>query len=142
MPSSPVLLQGCFYTTIPTCFDTYTCQNVVFYITVTYALTYVAEELGGRGKQIDISCNTPGRQSSDVFWLRDNVTLDTGNAVKYVLASSNTRLTVKNIVGIDEGNYSCKYENSEGEEVTSCAGCLIVFGKLYRTYIYMYNMHI
>ena len=112
-------------------------------ITVTYALTHVAEELGGRGKQIDISCNTPGRHSSEVFWLRNNVTLDTGNVDKYVLASSNTalRLTVKNIVGIDEGNYSCKYENSEGEDVTSYAGCLIVFGKLYKTNTCIY-MHI
>lgn len=103
------------------------CYCIMLTLRTVHAM-HCNEELGGRGKQIDITCSTPGRHSSEVLWLRDDVILDTANVDDYELTSSNTRLTVKNIIGTDEGNYSCKYENSEGEEVTSYAGCLIVFG--------------
>lgn len=92
---------------------------------------HVTEELGDREKSTDITCITPDRQTtSDVSWLRDGALLDTGNSDKYELSSSKNRLTVKDIVGTDEGNYSCMYEDTNGEEQTSYAGCLIVFGEL------------
>lgn len=99
---------------------------------------HITEELGDRGKSTDITCSTPGRQNSDVSWLLDGAILNIENSDKYELSSSKTRLTVKDIVGTDEGNYSCKYLGANGEEKTSYAGCLIVFGELRNMYIQVY----
>ena len=56
---------------------------------------------------------------------------------KYKLSTGQDRLTVNNVVGADEGRYSCSYEASDNQ-VNGTAGYLTVYGKHIRNYNTMY----
>ena len=53
--------------------------------------------------------------------------------VKYFLNRAQNRLTIRNIVATDEGNYTCSYTAGPIQQ-TSSAGCLIVYGKIKDVY--------
>ena len=89
-------------------------------------ICYVAEQLGGVGRSVEINCDTPGRESPNVDWFHNGIPLDTsGN--KYSESVTENKLTINDVGSSDEGNYSCDYINSGG---AICAGCLIVYGEI------------
>ena len=88
------------------------------YVLLIYIINPLyTERLGGRGESVTFVCN-----GASVGWRLNGVDIVVNNA-KYEL--DQRHLTVRDIVGADEGNYSCFYEQQ-----TYYAGCLLVYGKL------------
>ena len=93
-------------------------------------------QLGGRNKSIQIGCETPGHSSLNVDWYFNDTRLEISISNPKYEVNTDTghdRLTVNDVVGADEGRYSCSYLVSE-DQVNGTAGYLIVYGK----YMYMY----
>ena len=82
-----------------------------------FSTNFITERLGGSSDMVTFRCES----NSAAVWTHNGVTL-TENDEKYQF---DTRaLTVRQIVGSDEGNYSCV----QSGDVT---GCLLVYGKHY-----------
>ena len=80
---------------------------------------YLTEQLGDDNEMVTFRCMLDG--ASDVVWRLNSMDLPE-NDEKY--QRTQRRLTVKNIDGSDEGNYTCV----SGQQ-THSAGCLLVYGE-------------
>ena len=90
---------------------------------------YYVEQLGDGSRQLLLTCDTTGRTSLEVNWLKDGVLL-TIDGNKYLLNSAKNRLTIRDIMGADEGNYTCSY-TAGSIQTNAAAGCVLVYGNLY-----------
>jgi len=63
--------------------------------------------------------------SNAASWMHNHVML-TIDGVKYT--TSRNRLTVHSVTGADEGSYTCRYEDSQGQQQTDDSSCLYVLG--------------
>ena len=95
--------------------------------------------LGDRQEMSMFTCNTRDRKDDYLVWLHNKVELSvTDNSKKYTLSNTRSTLTVRDVDHEDEGNYSCKYTNrTTDRDVYQEAGCLIVYGKLKHTVLYL-----
>ena len=74
-------------------------------------------------------CNTEGHhQDLNISWFRNGEEVDIASA-RYSLNSNQDHLTINGVIGTDEGQYICSYEQIFGSTITSSAGCLIVYGE-------------
>ena len=67
--------------------------------------------------------------SNTPSWMHNNVMI-TIDFVKYTTASNGARLQIHSVIGSDEGSYSCRYEDNQGQLQTDDSSCLYVLGEL------------
>jgi netrin receptor unc-5 len=71
------------------------------------------------GKSVEIRCLPPdGEPKPNVYWLKDNLILETN---KRVLISHEGSLLINEVRSKDEGNYTCIAENQAGKRVSDSA---------------------
>ena len=85
--------------------------------------------LGGDNRDVPFTCSTDNRhQDSNIIWFHNGEEVDTASD-RYSLNSNQDRLTIHNVIGTDEGQYTCSYELTTGTTTNFSAGCLIVYGE-------------
>ncbi|KAM6969924.1 neural cell adhesion molecule 1a isoform 3-T3 [Aplochiton taeniatus] len=65
------------------------------------------------GNSAILACDADGFPEPTVTWARNNVVLETDD--KYSLNKDGSELTIKNVMKVDEGDYTCIAKNKAGE---------------------------
>ena len=81
------------------------------------------------GTSVTLFCATENRrEQSSIHWFHNGEEVNAPSD-RYSLSSSDSRLTINPVLGTDEGQYICSYEQTSGITTSSSAGCLVVYGE-------------
>lgn len=89
---------------------------------------YSADVLGDQGSTVQLTFRVPlGVDASSIHceWSHDGNTIAIDNS-KYILLGSRG-LEIRNIVGADEGTYTCSYDYHQ-QQLTETVACVNVIG--------------
>lgn len=96
-------------------------------VNLIYNDIYYVDALAGQQRPASVTCSiSQGIDAATIQWQLNGNTINVGNA-KYKLISSTT-LQIHNLVGSDEGTYSCSFL-SHGLRYTRDLACIHILGK-------------
>ena len=95
-------------------------------------MTYIPENVRGLlGKDVTITCKANGFPRAQITWCDKNgCNIPNGYRQKVTTGDGESNLTIKGLLAIDSGQYTCKASSDIGPTDEASVG-LTVYGKLY-----------
>ncbi|XP_061483879.1 neural cell adhesion molecule 2 isoform X2 [Rhineura floridana] len=91
-------------------------RDIIVLVNVPPAITLLQKSFNAtadRGESIVLFCRATGSPEPEISWYRKGKNIEEND--KYVLKSSNTELTIRDIKNIDAGPYICEAKNKAGK---------------------------